>query len=52
MIAHFQLSDQQYGTFEDMISNDFPEGREDQAAAAWLKKNPEYGQDLAKYLKG
>jgi glycine betaine/proline transport system substrate-binding protein len=52
MIAHFQLSDQQYGTLEEMISNDFPEGREDLAAAAWLKKNPEYAKSLTKYLKG
>jgi glycine betaine/proline transport system substrate-binding protein len=52
MIEHFKLTDQQYGTLEDMIANDFPEGREDLAAAAWLKKNPDYASSLAKYLKG
>jgi glycine betaine/proline transport system substrate-binding protein len=52
MIAHLKLSDQQYGTLEEMIANDFPEGREDLAVAAWLKKNPDYASSLAKYLKG
>jgi len=52
MIKHFKLTDQQYGTLEDMIANDFPEGQEEKAVAAWLKKNPDYASSLEKYLKG
>lgn len=52
MISDFHLTDEQYGSLENTIVNDFGEGEEEKAVAAWLKENPEYGTALAKHLKG
>jgi glycine betaine/proline transport system substrate-binding protein len=52
MMASFKLDDEQYNTLEDLVANKYGQGKEDQAAAAWLKENPEYGKDLEKQLKG
>jgi glycine betaine/proline transport system substrate-binding protein len=51
MLAHFKMTDQQYGTLEDMVVNKYGQGKEDQAAAAWLKQNPDFETNLEKYLK-
>lgn len=52
MLENFKLTEEEFGTLEDMIVNDFGEGEEPKAVEAWLKKNPEYGTALEKHLKG
>jgi glycine betaine/proline transport system substrate-binding protein len=36
---------------EDMVVNDFGDGEEAKAVAAWLEKNPEFGKKLESHLK-
>lgn len=50
MIKNFKLTDAQYGSLENDLINKFGQGKEDQAIAAWLKDNPGYAENLAKYL--
>lgn len=52
MLENFTLTDEQFGTLENMVVNDFGEGEEEQAVAAWLEQNPDYGTALAGHLKG
>ena len=52
MLANFTLTDEQFGTLENMVVNEFGEGEEEQAVAAWLEQNPDYGTALASHLKG
>lgn len=52
MLKNFKLADKEFGTLEDMVVNDFGEGQEEKAVAAWLKKNPEFATALEKHLKG
>ncbi|ALL79668.1 glycine/betaine ABC transporter substrate-binding protein (plasmid) [Pseudonocardia sp. EC080610-09] len=51
MFANFEMTDDQYGTLEDMIVNDFGQGNEEEAVAAWLDANPDFEPALAKYLQ-
>lgn len=41
LIAGIQLDDAEYGSLEDMVVNEYGEGREAEAVAAWLEANPE-----------
>ncbi|MFG6278672.1 glycine betaine ABC transporter substrate-binding protein [Microbacterium sp. 5K110] len=41
LIAGIQLDDAQYGSLEDLVVNEYGEGREAEAVDAWLKQNPE-----------
>ena len=52
MLKHFQLDDEQYNSLEDLVANKYGQGKELEAATAWLKENPDYEKALAKYLKG
>lgn len=52
MLKNFKLDDKQYGALENTVVNDFGEGAEEQAVAAWLKENPEFGTALEKHLEG
>lgn len=40
LIAGIQLDDDQYGSLEDMVVNEFGEGQEAEAVTAWLEANP------------
>jgi glycine betaine/proline transport system substrate-binding protein len=51
MLANFTMDDEQFSTLENMVVNDFGEGEEQEAAQAWLEENPEFGDELAGYLK-
>lgn len=51
MLANFKLDDKQYGTLEDTVVNKFGKGKEEEAAKAWLKENPDYEAKLVAYLK-
>ena len=41
LIAGIQLDDAAYGSLEDMVVNEYGEGRESEAVAAWLEANPD-----------
>jgi glycine betaine/proline transport system substrate-binding protein len=41
LIAGIQLDDAAYGSLEDMVVNEYGEGREAEAVAAWLEANPD-----------
>jgi glycine betaine/proline transport system substrate-binding protein len=41
LIAGIQLDDAQYGSLEDMVVNEYGEGREAEAVEAWIAENPE-----------
>jgi glycine betaine/proline transport system substrate-binding protein len=51
MLSHFKLDDKQYGTLEDTVVNKFGKGKEEEAARAWLKENPDFEAKLVAYLK-
>ena len=40
LIAGIQLDDAQYGSLEDLVVNEYGEGREADAVDAWLEQNP------------
>ncbi|HHU10541.1 MAG TPA: glycine betaine ABC transporter substrate-binding protein [Intrasporangiaceae bacterium] len=40
-IAGIKLDDEQYGSLEDMVVNEYGEGREAEAVEAWLEANPD-----------
>lgn len=41
LIAGIQLDDAEYGALEDLVVNEYGEGREAEAVAAWIEQNPE-----------
>ncbi|MFG6444536.1 glycine betaine ABC transporter substrate-binding protein [Microbacterium sp. P06] len=41
LIASIQLDDAQYGALEDMVVNEYGEGREAEAVSAWLEEYPD-----------
>lgn len=41
MIGGIKLNDEQYGSLEDMVVNEYGEGKEADAVAAWIKENPD-----------
>lgn len=41
LIAGIQLDDAQYGSLEDLVVNEYGEGREAEAVEAWLAANPD-----------
>lgn len=46
MMGNFKLSDQEYGDLENMVVNEYGEGKEAQAVDAWLKQHPDFVQSL------
>lgn len=52
MMSNFKLTDEEFSSLENMVVNDFGEGEEEKAVAAWLEENPDYGTALASYLQG
>jgi glycine betaine/proline transport system substrate-binding protein len=51
MLASFTLTEEEFGTIEGMIVNEFEQGEEEEAVAAFLKDNPEIAEELAAHLK-
>jgi len=41
IIGSIKLDDEQYGALEDMVVNEFGEGQEAEAVAAWLEEFPD-----------
>jgi glycine betaine/proline transport system substrate-binding protein len=48
LMAGFSLTDEQYGSLENLVVNEYGEGRYDEAVDAWLEQNP----DVAETLRG
>ena len=40
-LAGAELSDEQFGSLEDKVVNEFGEGKEAEAVEAWLEENPD-----------
>lgn len=41
LIAGIKLDDEEYGSLEDMVVNEYGEGKEAEAIDAWIEENPE-----------
>lgn len=41
-----KLDDEQYGTLEDLVVNEYGEGKEPEAVQEWLDKNPDVVEDI------
>ena len=52
MLAAFKLTDEQFAALEDSVVNEFGQDKEDEAAKAWLEKNPDVKDTLTKALTG
>ncbi|GGO73240.1 glycine betaine ABC transporter substrate-binding protein [Nocardioides deserti] len=48
MMGNLTLDDDQYGSLENLVVNEYGEGREDEAVEAWLEENP----DVLEALQG
>jgi glycine betaine/proline transport system substrate-binding protein len=46
MVANFKLDDDQYGSLEDMVVNEYGQGQEAEAVEAWLEENPDFVDSL------
>jgi glycine betaine/proline transport system substrate-binding protein len=46
MFGNFTLDDDEYGSLEDLVVNEYGEGQEPQAIEAWLEQNPDFIEEL------
>lgn len=46
MFGNFKLDDEEYGSLENMVVNEFGEGKEAQAVDAWIKEHPDFIESL------
>lgn len=46
MFGNFKLDDEQYGSLENMVVNEYGEGKEAEAIDAWMKENPDFMDSL------
>jgi glycine betaine/proline transport system substrate-binding protein len=46
MLGNFEMTDEQFGTLEDLVVNEFGEGQEEEAVAKWLEDNPDFVDSL------
>ena len=46
MMGNFKLDDEQYGSLENLVVNEYGEGREAEAIDAWIEENPDYLESL------
>lgn len=46
MMGNFKLSDEEYGALEDMVVNEYGEGKEAEAVEAWLEEHPDFVESL------
>jgi glycine betaine/proline transport system substrate-binding protein len=45
-IGSISLTDEQYGSLEDMVVNEYGEGKESEAVQAWIEQNPDVLPEL------
>jgi len=48
MMGNLKLDDETYGELEDMVVNEYGEGKEEEAIEAFLKEHPDFIDDLKK----
>lgn len=46
MMGNFKLDDEQYGSLENLVVNEYGEGQEAEAVEAWLEENPDFVDSL------
>jgi glycine betaine/proline transport system substrate-binding protein len=46
MFGNFKLDDEAYGSLENMVVNEYGEGKEAEAIDAWIKENPDFIDSL------
>ena len=46
MFANFKLDDDQYGSLENLVVNEYGQGKEAEAVEAWLEENPDFVDSL------
>jgi glycine betaine/proline transport system substrate-binding protein len=46
MFGNFELTDEQYGSLENTVVNEYGQGKESEAVAAWLEQNPDFVESL------
>ncbi|MCI2237099.1 glycine betaine ABC transporter substrate-binding protein [Paenibacillus sp. TRM 82003] len=46
MMSNFSLTDEQYGSLEDTVVNEYGEGRYAEGVQAWLDENPDFVESL------
>ena len=46
MMGKAKLNDEEYGTLEDLVVNEYGQGKEEEAVAAWLEDNPDWASSL------
>ncbi len=46
MVSNAQLDDEQYGSLENLVVNEYGEGQEAEAVADWLEQNPDWVESL------
>jgi glycine betaine/proline transport system substrate-binding protein len=46
MMGNFKLDDEQYGSLENMVVNEYGEGKEAEAIDAWIEQNPDFMESL------
>ncbi|GAB2854747.1 glycine betaine ABC transporter substrate-binding protein [Nocardioides pacificus] len=46
MMGNFTLDDEQYGSLENLVVNEYGAGKEDEAVEAWLEENPDFVDSL------
>lgn len=52
MLAAFKMTDEQFASLENTVVNEYGQDKEDEAAKAWLEKNPDFEAALSKALTG
>lgn len=51
MLSNFTMTEEQFGSLENLVVNEFGQGNEPEAVDAWLKENPDFETELAAHLK-
>lgn len=51
LLSAFKMTDEQFASLEDTVVNKFGQGKEDEAAKAWLAENPDFAKALGDALK-
>ncbi|WP_122816882.1 glycine betaine ABC transporter substrate-binding protein [Nocardioides pantholopis] len=46
MFGNFKLDDAQYGSLENLVVNEYGDGKEEEAVEAWLEENPDFVDSL------
>jgi glycine betaine/proline transport system substrate-binding protein len=46
MFGNLKLTDEQYGSLENLVVNEYGAGKEAEAVDAWLKENPDFADSL------